>query len=209
MGFSGNYQLWLSPIDRHGREIHADVIQSAEAIGNSFFIYRQGEIQCESVSNALVQNTVEWTSRIHRKRTIDNLHAYLLQAYRKNVDKFLNRQGFCSAQGRTMAVPDDRLEPSRKYRTRCREVERIEGRVLLREITEMMKPEAQAVFSYRIQGHNMDDIAQHLGANRRYMAKRYFRGLAAAVEMGLPGLDIKFGSHGRYKPADPGAQICG
>jgi hypothetical protein len=209
MDLSGKYQLWLSSVDRNGKQIHPDVLAAAKEIGNNFFAYRHGEIQCESLANSIVQNTVEWTSRRHKRKAIansreDHLHRYLTTAYRRNVDKFLLRQS------RIMPVGSERLERSAQHRRHCREVDNITGRILFREIIEMMKPEARSVFSYRLAGYDMSDIAVHLGAkSRRYMAQRYFRGLQAAVDMGMPGLDLHLSAHGRFKRQEPGTAICG
>lgn len=188
----GNYQLWVANVDRHGKALHADVVQAAEAIGNGFFSYRRSEIQCESLANAIVQNTVEFTSRIHEKIPIENLPRYLHGAYKRNVNKFLARQAriqICDSE-----IIDEGLA-SRPWK--CREVARIEGTVFLHELVGFLKPEARHIFFARVAGYDTGQIAAHLRVrSRKKMALRYFRGLRSAVHLAGMELDINFSAHG-------------
>src|SRR5438874_10586288 len=86
------YQFWIHSKDADGRPLDETIVKAAEDNILTLTRYREKEIGCESMINALMQSVVEAVSKVSRRKTIRNPVAYLVSAYQHVVDKCLDRQ---------------------------------------------------------------------------------------------------------------------
>jgi DNA-directed RNA polymerase specialized sigma24 family protein len=177
MELSGKYQLWLSNRDKAGEPIDPAILQAAQKIGNYFFAYRRGDLQCESTANSLAQDAVESISHAIKKRSVPPTHmpGYLFLAYKRLVNRYLTKQSKS-----VLVSPRGMLERLEGWQHNpfmpCRQ----EDRVYLREVLDVLDPEVRAILAARIEGFEMKEIARQRGLVRETLNTRYRTGLHRA-----------------------------
>jgi DNA-directed RNA polymerase specialized sigma24 family protein len=164
------YQLWLNDRDENGTLIDNQILDAARTICPAFFRYRQRELGCESLTNTLVQSAVAAASHANHGRPIENATGYLLSVFARKVNKFLARQA------RTITVQDsslDRLTGAEHPHSDSS----IEQRISILEVLDCMDAGTRQIFSWRIEGYSMAEIAVKLSITRNCLSVRYARGL--------------------------------
>jgi len=170
------YRFWIHDKDEEGRPLDEEIVKAAEEIAPTVTRYRQKEIRCESTTNRMLQDAVEAASKARHSRPIENPTGYPTFAYKRIVDKFLNRQK------RIVAVDDTFLEDLANSGESHSYEEMIHNRLLLEKLMEAMDPDTRRVCSARIDGYSMVEIAEQLHVTPNCLAVRYMRGLKKAAD---------------------------
>ena len=170
------YRFWIHDKDEEGRALDEEIVKAAEEIAPIVTRYRQKEIRCESTANRLLQDAVEAASKARHSRPIENPTGYLTYAYKRIVDKFLNRQK------RVVAVDELFLEDLANSSESVSYEGLIHDRLLLERLMQAMDPDTRRVCSARLDGYSMVEIARQLHVTPNCLAVRYMRGLKKAAK---------------------------
>jgi hypothetical protein len=178
-----HYRFWIHSKDAAGRPLEDVILKAAEENTLTLTRYREKEIGCESMINALLQSVVEGASKAHQRRTIRNPVAYLRSAYQHAVDKFLDRQK------RIVGMDTASLELAEMTRIASWE-DAIHQRLVLEQILKAMDRETRQVAYWRWAGYSMNEIGLALSKSPRLIYFRYRRGVQKAVKkvLGSPAI---------------------
>ena len=169
------YRFWIHKKDDKGRPLDEKIVKAAEEVAPTLARYRQHEIRCESTTNAMLQSAVEAASRAKRTKPIDNPIGYLTFAYKRIVDRFLNREK------KLVPVDDTFLEDLSNSRDNTSFEEVLHNRLLLEKLLNSMDTETRQVFDWRLRGFSMNEIAKELRITPNSLSARYTRGLKKAM----------------------------
>ena len=169
------YRFWIHKKDDKGRPLDEKIVKAAEEVAPTLARYRQHEIRCESTTNAMLQAAVEAASRAKRTKPIDNPIGYLTFAYKRIVDRFLNREK------KLVPVDDTFLEDLSNSRGNTSFEEVLHNRLLLEKLLNSMDTETRQVFDWRLRGFSMNEIAKELRITPNSLSARYTRGLKKAM----------------------------
>jgi len=170
------YWFWIHKKDGKGRPLDESVVKAAEQLAPTLARYRQHEIRCESTTNTMLQSAVEAASRAKRTRPIENPIGYLTFAYKRIVDRFLNRQR------KVVAVDNTFLEDLLNARDSVSFEDLIHDRLFLEKLIDSMDTETRQICEQRMRGYSMNEIAKELGITPNSLSARYNRGVKKAMQ---------------------------
>lgn len=170
------YRFWIHKRDDKGRPLDEKIVQAAEEIAPTLARYRQHEIRCESTTNEMLQSAVEAASKAKRMKPIDNPIGYLTLAYKRIVDRFLNRQR------KLVSVDDTFLEDLSNARDNASSEELIHTRLFLEKLIDSMDTETREICERRMRGYSMSEIAKELRITPNCLSARYTRGVKKAMQ---------------------------
>jgi DNA-directed RNA polymerase specialized sigma24 family protein len=171
------YQFWLPDTDETGKPYDPEILDAARKIGPSFFRFRERELGCESLANAFAQEAVAAVSKAKHGRPIENPSGYLVAVFTRKVNKFLARQA------KSVAVDGPVLEglmgtaSSAAYKNAP-----IERHISMIEAMNAMDDEIRNIFSRRLMGYTMSEIADEQSVAPNYLSVRYSRGLQRTIK---------------------------
>jgi RNA polymerase sigma factor (sigma-70 family) len=171
-----SYRFWIHNEDGNGRPLDENILRAAEEAAPTLARYRAHEIRCESTINAMLQSAVEAASKAKHDRAVDNPIGYLTFAYKRIVDRFLNRRR------RLVPVDDTFLEDLVNASETNSFEERIHNRLLLEKLLDSMDVETRRICNLISQGYSMNEIAKQLHISANCLSKRYGRGLEKAIK---------------------------
>jgi hypothetical protein len=178
-----DYRFWIYPKDTDGRPLQDVILQAAEENVMALTRYREKEIGCESMINALLQSVVEAASKAHRRRAIRHPAVYLRSAYQHRADKLLDREK------RMVSMDSVSFELGRIARTDSWE-EDIHRRLVLEKILEAMERDMRPVARLWLAGYSMNEIGRTLSKDPRVIYFRYRREVQKALKKVLEATAI-------------------
>lgn len=167
----GRYSFWIHDKDAKGRPLDQQIVKAAEEVTPALTRYRYKEIGCESMINTMLQAAVEAASKAVHKSPIMNPIGYLVSVYQRVVDRFLEREQ------RVICVEDAILEQLANGANVVSFEEVIHNQLVLRTVMDAMDPDTLQIFTWRLYGYSMNEIAKELCVTPNCVSVRFTRGL--------------------------------
>jgi RNA polymerase sigma factor (sigma-70 family) len=171
MGRDRFYRFWFHNKDDQGRPLDESILKAAEEMAPILSHYREQELDCESHANEIMQSAIEAASKATRTTPIKNPIAYITSAYRRLVDKNLDRRS------RVIPVDDEFLEElSDSGRVESFE-QGVHDRLVIEKLMNLMDPRTREICDLIIQGYTQKEIAEDLGMTPNTLSVEFNREL--------------------------------
>jgi len=123
--------------------------------------------------NTLLQAAVDAASKAVHRNPIMNPGGYLISVYHRLVDRYLKREQ------RMIFVEDSVLEHLANEANAVSFEEILHNRLLLRTVMDAMDPDTLQIFTWRLYGFSVNEIALELSVKPNCVSTRFTRGLKA------------------------------
>ena len=166
--------LWISRTDARGVPVDPRLVEAAYAKIDDLFRFRWSEFQDEARRLELIEAAVHRASRARKRSPVSDPAAYLFRTFSNLLDEEIERER------RTLRGNTEFLENLPASRGSCPERD-LHEQIHRRQILDAMDEETRWIWTRRLYGYQVQEIAAELNVTPDCLSTRLRRGLQQAL----------------------------